>query len=194
MLVSSDSPESFNFMIRPTLNFTVRFSGTLTRSRVLGFCAMRAARTLLSKTPKSRNSRRLPCPNSSMISSRKFWMIRLTTTRLLPVLSAIRSMSSFFVTVRIMNTLIEIRRSVRDAHMGRGRPNRVSLRTLAKPSKNRVTYTTANSSCSARIFLIGNHSQCFFQVFRLYGDREKRQDAGAWWPIAATQCKCFIFI
>lgn len=34
---SAGSSESFSFITRPTLNFTVRFSGTWTRSRVLGF-------------------------------------------------------------------------------------------------------------------------------------------------------------
>ncbi len=46
-------------MSRPILNFTVRFIGTSTRSSVLGFWAVREARVLVSKTPKSRNSKRL---------------------------------------------------------------------------------------------------------------------------------------
>ena len=60
------------FINRPTLNLTVCFSGTSTGSSVLGFWAFRALRILVSKTPKSRNSRRLPLPNSSTIWSRNY--------------------------------------------------------------------------------------------------------------------------
>ncbi len=90
------------FMRRPTLNLTVRLLGTETRSMVLGFWATRAARSLHSKTPKSRNSKRLPRPSSRITSSRKDWATRLTTTRLMPNWSAIRSINSFFVMVAIV--------------------------------------------------------------------------------------------
>src|SRR2546428_3804731 len=55
------------FISRPTLNLTVRFSGTATGSNVFGFWALRALRSLVSKTPKSRNSSRLPRPSSLTI-------------------------------------------------------------------------------------------------------------------------------
>ncbi len=63
---------SFCFVSRPALNFTVRLAGTWIRSRVFGFCAVLGAQSRGSKTPKSRNSKRLPLASSEMISSRKF--------------------------------------------------------------------------------------------------------------------------
>ena len=41
-LVSADH-RALPFIKRPTLNLTVRFAGTGTRSSVLGFCAIRGA-------------------------------------------------------------------------------------------------------------------------------------------------------
>ena len=90
-----------SFISRPTLNFTTFFAGTLTFSRVRGFWALRAARSLISKTPNSRNSSRLPLPSSLMISSRNIWMTSFVTTFVWPVFSAMRLTSSFFVTVAI---------------------------------------------------------------------------------------------
>ena len=55
---------------------------TGTRSRVLGFWAMRGARARISKTPKSRNSMRFPAPSSRMRLSRNAWTVFFTTMRL----------------------------------------------------------------------------------------------------------------
>ena len=41
---------------RPALNTTLRFAGTWTFLKVLGFCAALGGVVLTSKTPKSRNS------------------------------------------------------------------------------------------------------------------------------------------
>ncbi len=74
---------------RPALNLTVLLAGTGTRSRVLGFWAMRGALFLTSKTPKSRNSRRLPWAISSMTMSRNSCTICLVSTLFWPVRCAI---------------------------------------------------------------------------------------------------------
>ena len=95
----------FPLMSRPILNLTVRFAGTSTRSSVLGFCAILAALVLVSKTPKSRNSKRLSLHNSLVTSSRNAWTISLTITLFAWVRSAIRSISSFFVTVAISHLI-----------------------------------------------------------------------------------------
>ena len=64
-------PFSFCLISRPTLNFTIRLAGTWTCSRVFGFCAVLAARVSVSKTSKSRNSKRLPLASSMITSSEK---------------------------------------------------------------------------------------------------------------------------
>ncbi len=87
------------FINRPALKRTALRSGTGTGSRVLGFCAIRAARCFTSKTPKSRNSRRLPSASSSTMPSRKSCTMSRTSVRRIPVKSAMRSTSSFFVVV-----------------------------------------------------------------------------------------------
>ena len=86
-------------MRRPTLNLTVRLAGTGTRSSVLGFCAIRGARSRISNTPKSRNSRRFPSLSSRMTFTRKLWTVALTAVRFWLVSSAMRSIRSFFVVV-----------------------------------------------------------------------------------------------
>ena len=86
-------------MRRPALNLTVLFAGTGTRSSVFGFWAMRGARCLTSKTPKSRNSRRFPSAISSMTISRNSWTICFATTLLWPVRCAIWSTRTFLVIV-----------------------------------------------------------------------------------------------
>ena len=87
------------FISRPALKRMALRSGTGTGSRVLGFCAIRAARCFTSKTPKSRNSKRLPSASSSTMPSRKSCTMSRTSVRRIPVKSAIRSTSSFFVVV-----------------------------------------------------------------------------------------------
>ena len=93
------SPWIASFMSRPTLNLTVFLAGTGTRSSVLGFWAIRGARCLISKTPKSRNSRRLPRASSRMTLFRKLCTVLLTAVRSCPVSTAMRSIKSFFVVV-----------------------------------------------------------------------------------------------
>ncbi len=61
---------TLSFINFPTLKTTTFLAGTKASSPVRGFLAFLAALFLTSNTPKSLNSIRLPCDNSSTILSR----------------------------------------------------------------------------------------------------------------------------
>lgn len=89
-------------------------------------------------------------------------MIRLTTTRLLPVRSAIRSIKSFLVTVVIFYPYFNEANALRKLKEPRGRAFLAKLKSPSdrpegesklptETAENTITYTTATSSRSARV-------------------------------------------